>query len=65
MTDTGAKMRGKEEDIPYLPWAREKMLSEILRAEQARPLRFISRRASWFVWIDRYFASAGAAGASI
>ena len=29
MTDTGAKLRGKEDDIPYLPWAREKMLSEI------------------------------------
>lgn len=29
MTDTGGKLRGKEDDIPYQPWAREKMLAEI------------------------------------
>jgi hypothetical protein len=28
MADMGGRMRGKEPDIPYLPWAREKTLSE-------------------------------------
>lgn len=29
MVDSGGKMRGKEPDIPYQPWALEKMLAEI------------------------------------
>jgi hypothetical protein len=29
MVDSGGKMRGKEPDIPYQDWAREKMLAEI------------------------------------
>jgi hypothetical protein len=29
MADSGGKMRGKEPDIPYQPWALEKMLAEI------------------------------------
>lgn len=28
-SDPGARLRGKEDDIPYQPWALEKMLSEI------------------------------------
>src|SRR5262245_62333925 len=28
LSDNGGRQRGKETDVPYLPWAREKTLSE-------------------------------------
>ena len=35
--DAGAKLRGKEPDIPYQDWAREKMLAEIPPIVVRRP----------------------------